>query len=206
MRFFYFHNRVKQTALAILMAAVPFIIWDSCAAGIHWYYNKSYIVGLYLLDLPIEEWLFFITVPYACLFTWEMVAKHKKKSRHLRKYFILSTAGLSLIGSLIFMLFGKTYTGLVLAALGLVAFFDQTKGAGILNQTKTYLYIVVVMLFTLIFNGYLTGRPIVLYNDQYQLGIRIFTTPIEDFGFGLGLLLLTVTIFESLKKHSTGNR
>jgi lycopene cyclase domain-containing protein len=199
-RLFYFHNRFKATVLAILMAALPFIIWDMSVAGIHWYYNEHYIMGIYLLELPLEEWLFFISVPYACLFTWEMITRRTKNNSLISKSLIVFSAALFMISGLVFLFLGKIYTGLALSALGLVALYDQTYGGAILNYTKTYLFIGMVILFTLVFNGYLTGRPIVLYNEQYQTGIRLITTPVEDFGFGLALLLLTVTIFEKLKK------
>jgi lycopene cyclase domain-containing protein len=204
-RYFYFHNRIKASFMAILLAAIPFIIWDISVAGTHWYYNDAYTMGIHFLGLPIEEWFFFISVPYACLFTWEMITRRIKDSRPVNKSVILASAVLFIIAGLVFSLLGKLYTALALSALGLVALFDQTFGAGILNFTRTYLFVVVVIVFTFVFNGYLTGRPIVLYNEQYQLGIRLFTTPIEDFGFGLGLLLLAVTLFEKFKKRLKGN-
>jgi lycopene cyclase domain-containing protein len=206
MRFFYFHNRIKETFLAISFAAVPFITWDVCAAGIHWYYNDAYIVGFHILGLPFEEWLFFISVPYACIFTWEMLSRRIRGNPFKHKSVILWSGLLLITAGLCFIFFGKMYTSLSLSMLGLVAVFDQKLGAGILNNTRTYLFVAIAILLTIVFNGYLTGRPIVLYNGQYQLGIRIFSTPLEDFGFGLGLLLLTVTLFEKFKTRLKGNR
>jgi lycopene cyclase domain-containing protein len=204
-RYFYFHDRIKETCLAILLALIPFIIWDIGVAGIHWYYNSSYIMGIQFLGLPLEEWLFFFTVPYACLFTWEMITRRIKKTNLVKKYAILLIALFFIIASLIFLIYGKIYTGFALSTLALVAVYDQQFGSGILNHGRTYLFIAVVILFTLVFNGYLTGRPIVLYDEQYQLGIRLITTPIEDFGFGLGLVLLAVSLYEKFKRKSKGN-
>jgi lycopene cyclase domain-containing protein len=63
-----------------------------------------------------------------------------------------------------------------------------------------------VTFFTLIFNGYLTWRPIVTYDALYQLDFRIFTVPIEDFFFGYALLIICTSLFEKMlvkKNHIT---
>jgi lycopene cyclase domain-containing protein len=54
-------------------------------------------------------------------------------------------------------------------------------------------------------NGILTGTgleaPIVWYNDNHNLGIRILTIPVEDSIYGFELLLLTVWRYDrALKK------
>jgi ligand-binding SRPBCC domain-containing protein len=61
----------------------------------------------------------------------------------------------------------------------------------------------VIFLFPfLIVNGILTGSfladPVVWYNNQENLALRIFTIPIEDFVYGLLLFLMNVTIYEKL--------
>jgi lycopene cyclase domain-containing protein len=56
--------------------------------------------------------------------------------------------------------------------------------------------------FSLI-NGVLTGgmidKPIVWYNSNEILNIRIGTIPIEDTIYCLTMLLLTVVIYETMK-------
>ena len=56
----------------------------------------------------------------------------------------------------------------------------------------------------LIFNGYLTWRPVVLYSEAYQLNIRIFTIPIEDFGYGYALILLCTILYEYFNRRQHG--
>ena len=51
-----------------------FIPWDIyfTAKGV-WDFNPNFIIDVKFLYLPIEEWLFFIIVPYACVFIYEVL-------------------------------------------------------------------------------------------------------------------------------------
>jgi isorenieratene synthase len=57
-------------------------------------------------------------------------------------------------------------------------------------------FVVLVLAFTALFNGYLTARPLVLYDARYQLDVRVGTIPIEDFVYGLALVIGNVALFE----------
>ena len=55
----------------------------------------------------------------------------------------------------------------------------------------------------LIVNGLLTSIPVVLYNDAENLGIRIYTIPVEDVFYGYALLLGTILIMQQAHKTKT---
>ena len=61
----------RRALLASLFTLVPFVAWDALVSGRHWWFNHDFTLSLRILDLPLGEWLFFITVPFACLFIWE---------------------------------------------------------------------------------------------------------------------------------------
>ena len=51
-----------------------------------------------------------------------------------------------------------------------------------------------------IVNGFLTGSfteaPIVIYNDQENLGIRILNIPVEDILYCFNILVMVVAVYE----------
>jgi len=192
-------NRWKYAFMAIALVLIPFIVWDALVTGRHWWFNHQYIIGMRIAGLPIEEWLFFICVPFSVLFVWEIFSRKtgnpiSDNLKFIKKVFLF----FPLPGILLFLL-GKEYTGLSLISLGLVGLLDLWLSTEILARKNTYLYLGIIFLLNLLFNGYLTGRPVVLYGESYQLGIRIITIPIEDFIYGFSMLLFNTILFEKFK-------
>jgi lycopene cyclase domain-containing protein len=66
-----FGKHLKQALPAMLISAIPFLIWDVLATHYnHWAFNQKYVIGLYAINLPLEEVGFFFIVPFCCLFLW----------------------------------------------------------------------------------------------------------------------------------------
>ena len=192
------HWRLKLLVSGIVM--IPYIIWDAIVTGSQWWFNETYTLDFRLLGLPIGEWLFFITVPFGCLLVWETLPH--ADSWLVRLKFLRYVRGVLYatlpIGIWVFST-GKQYTGLVLCCSGLVGLADTLLRTDLLLQLKTCVYLVIVSGLILVFNGYLTARPVVLYGEAYQSGYRILTIPIEDFGYGFTLMLFNVMLYEKLK-------
>ena len=71
-----FYKRWKAFFIAAFIAAVIFITWDTIFTSLQvWNFNKNYITGIYFLNLPIEEILFFICIPFSCVFTFYCLNK-----------------------------------------------------------------------------------------------------------------------------------
>ena len=198
-------SRWKLKLITSAIVLIPYITWDILVTGSHWWFNAAYTLDFRLFGLPIEEWLFFITVPFGCLLVWETLPQTNKATqvkflRHIRLVLYIMV----LAGPLVFYI-GKQYTGLVLFCFGIVGLVDKLLGVDLLLQPKTYLYLAVVFALILVFNGYLTARPVVLYGEIYQIGYRIFSIPVEDFGYGFTLMLLNAILYEKLRKtwHGT---
>jgi lycopene cyclase domain-containing protein len=90
----------------------------------------------------------------------------------------------------------KEYTFLAIASALAVFVLDHWLRTGVFRKKNFWIALGVMFLFKLPSNGYLTGRPIVLYNSQEFLGIRIGTIPLEDFFYGFGLITITIVLWE----------
>lgn len=183
---------------AIVIIGIPFIVWDVLFTkmGI-WGFNPDYLVGWSFFNLPIEEVLFFIVVPYACTFIYACVKVYFPKIR-LRGLNRLVYA-LMIIYALAIMIFGfggwySTLTGVLTIALVIS-----------LQKFKKQLYylplsfLIALVPFFLV-NGVLTGSgieaPIVWYNDLENAGIRLFTIPMDDIAYAWVLLAGNIAVYE----------
>jgi len=77
-----FYKNPARLIYSIIFPLVIFIAWDIFAAGRgHWSFNEKYITGIYIFNLPVEEILFFIIIPFCALFSWEVVKYYSRKDR-----------------------------------------------------------------------------------------------------------------------------
>lgn len=205
------HKHWKALWPAILLSAVPFIIWDSYFTKIGvWGFTPRYLTGISLFGLPIEEVLFFICIPYACMFTyfcfriWKGPSLRLKAEHTVTWIFILLSLALGIAG------LGRYYTTSAMA--GLVLFLVYLKWAVKPQWLGLFYYAHQFLLIPFfIVNGILTGtgpdEPVVWYNNSENLGVRILTIPIEDVFYGMLLLLLNAFLFERfLRKSEAGVR
>lgn len=192
---------------AFLITAAVFLTWDHwfTVIGI-WEFNPKYLLGIFIFQLPIEEWLFFFTVPFACIFIYEVLIYFFPKDifQPLAKPFIIAMIPILLV--LAFLNLDKMYTtvNFFMGALALgvhwLIFKDKYMGRFI------FAYLVHLIPF-IICNGILTGgitsEPVVIYNNSENLGIRIWTVPIEDTIYSMTLLLMNVSLFEYFRNRKT---
>lgn len=207
---FSFHPRIRFYKVwkyyfpAMLLVALIFISWDAIFtnAGI-WHFNEKYITGFTILNLPIEEILFFICIPYACVFTWYCLQNFYDFSwnRKAENIFAISLASVLLIIGLIF--YDRLYTSVtfISTAFTIIAIKYILKIQWFGKFVTVY---VILLIPFFIVNGVLTGfglaEPVVIYNNAANLGIRIFTIPIEDIFYGFEMILLNVYLFYAFQK------
>ncbi|TWE13002.1 lycopene cyclase domain-containing protein [Rudaeicoccus suwonensis] len=75
-------KRIRRLALAIACAAVPFVIWDVIAArNGQWHFAAGQTLPMRLLGLPVEEWCFFVVIPFAAIATYSTVGEISRRRR-----------------------------------------------------------------------------------------------------------------------------
>lgn len=67
-------RRLRPLCGAIACAAMPFVVWDVVAtrAG-EWHFDGGQVLGARLIGLPLEEWAFFVVIPFAAIASYEAV-------------------------------------------------------------------------------------------------------------------------------------
>lgn len=199
-----FYKNWKALFPSIFIMMLVFIPWDVAfeVNGI-WGFNDQYLCGIRILHLPIEEWLFFITVPYACVFIYECVIFYTSDFLKFiaKPFFVFLAVFLLAVGV---FYWERSYTFYNFIGTGLLLLFT------IFIIKPNYLgrfllsFLIALIPFILI-NGVLTGTGIddqvVWYSSGEIIGLRIFTIPIEDTVYCLFMLLLTILSFEKLKLY-----
>jgi len=205
-----FYKKWKYFFPSVVIMMLLFISWDVIFTNnAIWGFNDLYITGYKILNLPIEEWLFFICIPYACIFTHFSL-------KELFPTFILSEKTvnviyITLMATLIISLwyfYDRWYTLVnfiyAIILLGLVYNFRK-KDLQLFLPT----YLVILIPFFIV-NGILTGsfieEQVVWYNNAETMGVRIFTVPIEDSIYALTMLLTIFVLMEWFEeRYNTTN-
>lgn len=197
-----FYKKLKYALPAIVITAIPFLVWDVIFEKHHiWQFNPDYTLGFNILGLPLEEWLFFFIVPYACLFLYEVIDffSHKKVIKYIKPFTIILASGLFILSIFKAHL---TYTFIVMISSSVMLMFIayRQKISSLLSKFFRG-YLISLLPFFLI-NGVLTRMPVVLYNDAENLSLRIYSIPVEDMVYLLSLLFINFSIYEILKRNA----
>ena len=195
----YYYKKWHHLLPSILLMMLLFIPWDIWFTHWSvWQFNSDYICGLRVFLLPIEEWLFFVIIPFACVFIHEVLNYFFNKELESNTYVKISFV-LALILAVSSVIWSDKLYTLVCFSLTSVSLFIlsiyQPKWIG--SFFRTYL---VSLIPFLIINGFLTGSfneiPIVSYSSNHIIGTRILNIPIEDSLYCLLMLLIVIAVYE----------
>lgn len=191
---------VKPYLLSTLIVGGTFIVWDIYAtAQNQWGFNPKHIRGYHLLNLPLEEVLFFIVVPYSMLFTYEIIRKyaHNQDFTGNQNILFIFTALAALI-AIVFKDQGYSFIIFVSLAVTLLAITQAPFNAYI--DRHYWIYIGIGFLVFFIFNTVLTAFPIVIYGPNAIFGIRLGTIPVEDFIYNYVLITWYLLVYRYAKE------
>lgn len=189
---------------ANIIVAALFIFWDIIFTQIGvWRFNPTYLTGFYIINLPIEEILFFICIPFACVFSYFAFKFLVKNNPLITSEKWLSYALAILLLVLAITHVNKLYTCTTFLCTSLFLFYLKKKK---INLSYYYLSYFFILPFFFLSNGILTGsflvKPIVWYNDAENLGIRLFNIPVEDTIYGLLLIFCNIYLYDHFKQKN----
>lgn len=192
------YTRWKYLLPAILITMIVFVVWDMVFTHLgYWFFNPIYNSGIYINKLPLEEYLFFIVIPYACAFSFYAIQFHFPKFKLSERWTTILTFAivvLSVIVSFLNRELSYTFVNfLVLPAVLLLSYFLARE------VVQYYLPIYPILLIPFfIVNGILTGtgieQAVFDYNPEVFMGIRILSIPLEDMFYNFSLLLLPLAL------------
>jgi len=193
----HFIGNIKAFLISNVITFVFFVIWDVYFTSIGvWSFNPAYHLNILFFKLPLEELMFFVLIPYCCIFVYENINYFipQKKERIESKYLVY-------IGSLIIIvaaIFIKPlYPKFTFVILGIILnLYHYLKMRNIYNIFISYLFCLIPFF---IVNGILTSLPVVLYNNAENFGIRLWTIPVEDAFYGFAMYLINLIGYEKLK-------
>lgn len=202
-----FYKQWKYLWPAIIISSVLFLVWDAYFTCIGvWGFNSRYVLDIRFFNMPLEEFLFFVCIPYSCLFTY-----HCFSVLISRDYLASAKRAITNILVVALLLLGITFldrlytsvTFLLLAAVLLaIQLFVKPRWL-----SRFYFSYLILLIPFCIVNGVLTGtglqEPVVWYNNAENLGVRILTIPVEDVFYGMLLVLLNTLIYEYLRSIGT---
>lgn len=83
-------GQTRHLLVGTLFMMALFIPWDvvKTASGV-WGFNQDYLVGPSLWGLPLEEWMFFIVVPWATFFIYEVLQLFVPWTKSKRSAFVV---------------------------------------------------------------------------------------------------------------------
>jgi lycopene cyclase domain-containing protein len=181
-----------------MFVSVPWLLLDAGQHEAHfWQYSPSFVSSLHVLNLPLEEGLFFFVIPLACLIFWSLIVRHRSLP-------LLIWLGKATIALLVLLGCGmavfyhgaipvRSMIDLLLVVIVGVSMWGVTRSQ---HHTEAILsWTGVVMGLFLLGNLYLTALPIVIYNDALMVPWRFGTIPLSDMHYNFAFLWMTLVVY-----------
>jgi lycopene cyclase domain-containing protein len=200
-----YHRSFLPLFKALLIVSVIFWIWDIAKTDFQvWGFNPRYYHFL-LVNLPIEEWFFFITFPFCSVFIYECLNAYFPKDSLKAldtPLSILFGMGFVAVG---FWKWESSYTATTWLPAGLFALWHLQNFD---NRYRTLFYraffvgLIPFFLVNSVLTGATTAEPVVIYNPEEFFGVRLGTVPIDDFVYNFLLQFMVLTLFEHFRSSS----
>ena len=197
-----FFTELKYMIPAILFSGAIFILLNIrlLETGII-SFNYNYLTGKNILSLPIEEWLFLLLISLFSFSVYILVNVNLANFEKPNLFLAISIILLLLFGFESWVSREKLVPFFIFFLLTIYFGYTIFRNRFKMHLSKFYVSYGIAVVPFFLFKGILYSLPVILYNNEHILGIRLFNVPIEEFGFFFLLMLINITIFEYLRDH-----
>jgi len=197
----HYYRKWGPLAGSILVIAPIYIVWDAVATDRgDWWFNEEHTSGITILGLPIAEVLFFLVVPYACIFIYEVLLYYLgDQELPFNRWAYVAIAVVLLVLAVVFI--DQYYTATVLVFTAAFLYIAAVLYPSILRARAYWQYTLMSLVPFFMVNYFLTSIPIVLYSDEATWGTRISTIPVEDMIYNFSMLSLYLLVYLYLKRR-----
>lgn len=193
---------------ATVIVAFFFIVWDIAFTYLGvWGFNATYHMGIVIAGLPVEEWMWFFTIPYCCIFIYECLNFYVKRDPLLKieKYVTWALIIFFLVVGI--WRWDHLYTSLTFFSAALITIYHITYRPAAERSRFLAAWLVSFIPFYLV-NGVLTGaytdQPVVVYSSTEFVGFRWGTIPMDDGIYLYVMLLWLIMLYEKFKPIKNG--
>lgn len=195
-----FNQTIKFAIPAVLITGLAFSVFATIlvVAGV-WSFHPAYLTGVSLWKIPVEEFLFSVAISLAGIGVY--VSLNAFFPNNALDKFSLSFSNL-LMGICVAMLiftYTKWYSAISFGALFVLIFYIEY-----LNKLrfmyKFYRGFLAALVLFYIAYGIISTLPVISYRDVINL--RLGAIPFESHFYFMGMLLMSVYLFELFKSRA----
>jgi len=202
----HFISRFKHVTIATFLVISIFIPWNIAFTTLKiWSYSPSKYLGLTIVEVPIEAYLYYIFTPYLCIFIYVWLTKIIKKNYFKGAHFAVTPFLIAALVLLLLNSFDQTYAAFSLCFLILLLFIQLVNGKRYMG--KFYLSFVFSIVPLFIVDSLLAALNVIWFDSKVTLAYKLGYLPLDTLIFDAGLCLLSVMGFEwsqrNFFKHSS---
>lgn len=195
-----YYKKLPAVFASILIVGGVYVFWDAIATlrG-DWSFNQQFVNGIRIFNLPVEEILFFVTVPYSALFLYETAVLYlPEKKIIINPKIFYGLSAVLFLAALINT--NRYYTFTVLMFSSFFILFNLFSKYSLLKSKIYHLWILFMFIPFLVVNYFLTSLPVVMYSPGAIIGVRFITIPVEDFFYSYSMLSFNLFVYLIVKE------
>lgn len=164
-------------------------------------FNPVYLSGIQLWELPVEELLFSLALPF-CGFSIYIFLNNRFPANNLEKYSLaVSNIMMGICIAILYFGYHNLYTLITFFLLLIFILYVEYVNKIRFMYRFYRAYLVSLIPFYLVSTA-LTTLPVIQYNEKETLIFNVFHIPFESQFYYMGMLLLTIYLFETFKSRS----